>query len=92
MSPEEKAAQAKSFAYGNVHMHNPDVTRAVVDRAYEKLYPAAPAEGATMKDSHGLGDQLRTRVPTWTCPACKMKFHTRAEYDAHKAEELTEKV
>lgn len=32
-------------------------------------------------------DPLRTRVPVWRCPVCKLKFYSRSEYDAHKADE-----
>lgn len=31
MTDEERSAQARSFAYGNVALHNPGVTRAMVD-------------------------------------------------------------
>jgi len=31
MSPEEKEAQRRSFAFGNVRLANPTITRALVD-------------------------------------------------------------
>lgn len=37
MSDEEREAQRRSFAYGNVALHNPDVTRAMIDAAADKL-------------------------------------------------------
>lgn len=41
LSPEEKAAhneeQRRDFAYGNVKLHNPNVTREMVDAAAEKM-------------------------------------------------------
>ncbi len=37
MSPEEKEAQRRSFAYGNTHLSNPNITRETVDRAAERL-------------------------------------------------------
>jgi hypothetical protein len=37
MSPEEREEQRRSFAYGNVAMHNPNVTREIVDRAADAL-------------------------------------------------------
>lgn len=40
MSSEEREEQRRSFAQGNVSMHNPDVTRAVIDEAADRL--AAP--------------------------------------------------
>lgn len=35
-SPEEIEEHRRSFAYGNAALANPDVTRAMVDRAAEK--------------------------------------------------------
>lgn len=37
MTREEQEAQRRSFAYGNAHLSNPDVTREIVDRAAEEL-------------------------------------------------------
>ena len=37
MSPNEQEAQRRSFAYGNAHIENERVTRAMVDEAAEKL-------------------------------------------------------
>lgn len=37
MSDAEKEAQRRSFAYGNAHIENERVTRAMVDRAAEKI-------------------------------------------------------
>ena len=37
MSEAEKEAQRRSFAYGNAHIENARVTRAMVDRAAEKI-------------------------------------------------------
>lgn len=37
MSDAEKEAQRRSFAYGNAHIENARVTRAMVDEAAEKL-------------------------------------------------------
>lgn len=37
MSAAEKEAQRRSFAYGNAHIENDRVTRAMVDEAAEKL-------------------------------------------------------
>lgn len=37
MSDAEKEAQRRSFAYGNAHIENVRVTRAMVDRAAEKI-------------------------------------------------------
>ena len=36
MSPEDKEAQRRSFAYGNAHIENDRVTRAMVDAAAER--------------------------------------------------------
>lgn len=37
MTSEEKEAQRRSFAYGNVNIDNPAVIREVIDRAAEEL-------------------------------------------------------
>ena len=37
MTPEEKERQRISFAYGNTHMENPNVTREMVEKAAERL-------------------------------------------------------
>ena len=37
LSPSDAEAQRRSFAFGNTHFENEDVTRATVDRAAEAL-------------------------------------------------------
>lgn len=37
MSQAEKEAQRRSFAYGNAHIENGRVTRAMVDKAADKI-------------------------------------------------------
>jgi hypothetical protein len=37
MSDSQKEAQRRSFAYGNAHIENDRVTRAMVDEAAEKM-------------------------------------------------------
>ena len=37
MTPDQREQQRRSFAYGNVHLHNGAVTREDVDRAAEEL-------------------------------------------------------
>lgn len=37
MSETEKEAQRRSFAYGNAHIENDRVTRAMIDEAAEKI-------------------------------------------------------
>jgi hypothetical protein len=37
MTPEEREEQRRSFAYGNVAIENPQVTRAMIDEAAERL-------------------------------------------------------
>lgn len=37
MTPEQKEAQRRDFAYGNVALHNPEVTREMVDKAAEAM-------------------------------------------------------
>lgn len=36
-SPEEQEETRRSFAHGNVSIHNPDVTRTVVDRVADEM-------------------------------------------------------
>ena len=55
---EEAEAQRRGFAFGNVSMHNPDVTRAIVDAAAERL--AEPS---------GISGQL-PEMETPVCPRC----------------------
>ena len=37
MTDAEREAQRRSFAYGNVHLHNPVITREMVDAAAESI-------------------------------------------------------
>jgi hypothetical protein len=37
MTPEEREAQRRSFAFGNANIDNPNVTRAMIDRAADEL-------------------------------------------------------
>jgi hypothetical protein len=37
VSPEEREAQRRSFAYGNTHIENERITRKSIDEAAEKL-------------------------------------------------------
>lgn len=37
MTPAEEEEQRRSFAYGNLKLHNPSLTRADIDTAAEKL-------------------------------------------------------
>ncbi|HKW97344.1 MAG TPA: hypothetical protein VJN43_06390 [Bryobacteraceae bacterium] len=37
MTPEERAAQVRSFAYGNTHFENEAITKADIDRAMKSL-------------------------------------------------------
>ena len=38
MSPEEREEQRRSFAYGNVKLSNPAVTREMVDQAADEWF------------------------------------------------------
>ncbi len=44
MTPAEEEEQVRSFAYGNVKMHNPAITREDVDREADKLLADAAAK------------------------------------------------
>ena len=37
MTPEEKEAQRRSFAYGNVHLSNGHITREMIDKAAKEM-------------------------------------------------------
>jgi hypothetical protein len=37
LTPEEKEKQRRSFAYGNVVIENPHITREMVDRAADEI-------------------------------------------------------
>ena len=39
MTPEQEAEQRRSFAFGNCHIENPNVTREMVAEADRKLFP-----------------------------------------------------
>jgi hypothetical protein len=39
MSAAERREQAISFAYGNVSLHNPSITKEMVAKAYDELHP-----------------------------------------------------
>ena len=39
MTPEQLEAQRRSFAFGNVALENPNVTREMVDRAADRIKP-----------------------------------------------------
>ena len=42
ITPAEHEAQVKSFAYGNVHLSNPDITREMIEQAWKDLTSAKP--------------------------------------------------
>jgi len=37
MTPEQQEAQRRSFAFGNANIHNPNVTRELVDRVADEM-------------------------------------------------------
>jgi hypothetical protein len=41
MTPEERAAQVRSFAYGNTHLANPDITKELIENAARQLSEGA---------------------------------------------------
>ena len=57
--PEERRAQIISFAYGNVKLHNPAVTREDVERIYDELFvrdaSTAGGDPARCKSPKSLG-------------------------------------
>jgi hypothetical protein len=45
VSPESREAQRRSFAYGNTHFENEQITRDTVARAAERLAAGAGSDG-----------------------------------------------
>lgn len=39
MNPAEQRGQAISFVYGSLRLHNPNITREMVEQAYDRLHP-----------------------------------------------------
>jgi len=37
MTPEQQEAQRRSFAFGNVSIHNPNVTRELIDQVADEM-------------------------------------------------------
>ncbi len=37
LTDEEKEEQRRNFAHGNAHLHNPDITRDIIDKAADKI-------------------------------------------------------
>jgi hypothetical protein len=62
MSPEEQGAQRRSFAHGNAAIDNPNVTRAVVDAAAEKLGPPAAARGYRPRTDYQTREMVLSRA------------------------------
>ena len=52
MTPEERAEQRISWAYGNLALHNPNITKDDVRKAAGKLY--GPTEGEQMSDTEKM--------------------------------------
>jgi hypothetical protein len=52
---EQRRQQRISFAYGNIAMHNPRLTRAMVEAEDAKLHPPAPACGVA-QSCNGCSD------------------------------------
>jgi hypothetical protein len=49
LTPEEKEQQRRSFAYGNVAIENPRITREMLDRAAEELGPSIVCSSKLMQ-------------------------------------------
>jgi ribosomal protein L1 len=47
ISQQERAAQVRSFAYGNTHYENEDITKADIDRAMSKLQAERESEAGS---------------------------------------------
>ena len=45
MTPEEQAAQVRSFAYGNTHFENEAITKGDIDEAIASLTPPPDLQG-----------------------------------------------
>ena len=71
MTPAQKEAQRRSFAYGNLTIDNPAITREMVDAAASRLYddpkkPKAPRKALGRKLSEQLiSRQLISQLSNW---------------------------
>jgi len=71
MTAEEREEQRRSFAHGNIALHNPAVTREVIDKAADEL-AAEPARDKVRKfsitvtvraeDAERIGEELKECV------------------------------
>jgi hypothetical protein len=59
MSPAEKWDQHVSFVYGNVAMHNPEITRELVEAAATELYGPRPEEPPAKPYAQFSPEELR---------------------------------
>ena len=62
MSDAEREAQRESFVYGNVHMHNEDVTREMVAEVAAEMKENGELNGAGQDKNTGVGEMGRKRV------------------------------
>ncbi len=75
MTPEQKEQQRRSFAFGNVSIHNPSVTKGSIDMAAESMAnePTKEAMSIALRGiNHSSPTQARTAV------ALAIDAHTQA--------------
>ena len=65
MTAEEREAQRRSFAYGNVTLHNPNVTRELIDKVADEIPPtSAPKhDGSEHFYAENFGMSVGTPAP-----------------------------
>ena len=65
MTAEEREAQRRSFAYGNVTLHNPNVTRELIDKVADEIPPtSAPKhDGSEHFYAENFGMSVSTPAP-----------------------------
>jgi len=49
LNPDEQEAQRRSFAYGNTHFENDNITKEMIDRAAEALKAGNAKDGHTTR-------------------------------------------
>jgi hypothetical protein len=84
MSPEEREAQRRSFAYGNSKIDNDAMTREAVDAAAESMSPATPAAARAdgMRDEP-YGTAVHELVSAASAADDAMATWFSGEYNSH---------
>lgn len=60
VSAADRREQAVSFAYGNIRMHNPEITRERVEAAYDRVFPGGARADAPYEPLFYIQDTRST--------------------------------